>query len=533
MKKRFIKKIWKKLSLKSQKSICQELQIPWQDQPEELFKEGVCVGIAFLAMKELDGKIRYKYLRAAPFVNIVHLNHDRHGWGARREKNGTIGLFQEIEELKEDEKDRLEWSLKSTLTMNLDAKIYFIESAATMEPSVLRGFIAMVESEMSNIDRRFRDTFDTCYRDEGEAIRQKIKERVKEWKEIEKRYIQDKKSQPYSDKDSDLLPYKILEELRQYVIGQDEALTSVVTALYYQKKIVRALLKNQEPPFEPFKPILLSGQTGSGKTYLIRKACELMDIPYVIVDASSMVSTGIRGMSIDELVKTLIRKCGKNMDKARGAVVVFDEIDKLTGGDLHYGEAVMSQLLRFVEGGEYSIEKSNGEEISEFAGINSLRTDYMLFIFAGSFQKFYESGENISGFIKNRQAQHYGEYYHQLIEESGMKRELLGRIGEIVILNPMDKESLIKILTESKDSPLLRYRKMLSYNNVEYHIDQKSLEAIAQEAQKSGYGARGLEKLLYDHFKKILFLDNVRTFVEFSPEEAQKELIKRLEMETL
>ena len=126
--------------------------------------------------------------------------------------------------------------------------------------------------------------------------------------------------------------------------------------IYLDEQIYRARAKGKSVPFETLRPILVGGQTGNGKTYLIRKACEFMEIPYVIVDASSMVSTGIRGMSIDELVKTILRKCDKDVKKAEGAVVVFDEVDKLVGGDLYYGETVMSQLLRFVEGGEYTIE---------------------------------------------------------------------------------------------------------------------------------------------------------------------------------
>ena len=527
---KFIDKIWNKLPQEIQREICLILHMKWQEDPYQLFGNGVSVGVAYLAMKRLDGKIRYRYIRAGDLTDVRLLTYDRDEWGARRERDKPLGLFKEVEGLCAREKEELEWALKSTLLMNYDTKIYFIESASTMEPSMLRGIISLVESEMAAIDERFRDAFDPHYSGE-EDIREKIAKHAEEWKEIEKRYVRHKMHQPHSDRDNDILPYKIVENLQEYVIGQDMALKSVATALYYQKKIYRARAKGKPAPFETLRPILITGQTGSGKTYLIRKSCEFMDLPYVIVDASSMVSTGIRGMSIDELVKTILRKCDKDVKKAEGAVVVFDEVDKLVGGDLYYGETVMSQLLRFVEGGEYTIEKGNSEEASEFSGIKSLRTDHMLFFFAGSFQKLYENErKHRSGFIREENAMDNKERYRRLVETSGLKKELLGRLGEIVILNSLDKEMLVRILTESKDSPIARYRGMLRYNGIEYTLDNDTLETIALRAQELGYGARGLEKLVYDHFKELLYMQNleVTEAVSIEPKEAFGQLIERV-----
>lgn len=507
MTRKFIKKIWNKLSREIQRGICRDLHKTWNEDPYQLFKNGVSAGVAYLAMKRLDGKIRYKYIRSGDLSDVRLLTYDRDGWGARRERGEILGLFKEVKGLSERQKEDLEWALKSTLLMNYDTKIYFIESAATTDTSILRGFISLVESEMLAVDERFRDAFDPHYSGE-EDILEKIAKSVEEWREIEKRYVGHNMHQAHSDKENDLLPYKIVENLRQYVIGQDEALKSIATALYYQKKIHRALAKEKPVPFETLRPMLISGQTGSGKTYLIRKACELMDIPYVFVDASAMVSTGIRGMSIDEVVKSILRKCDMKVKKAEGAVVVFDEIDKLVGGELYYGETVMSQLLRFVEGGEYAIEKGNSEEFSEFSGIKSLCTDHMFFVFAGSFQNLYEDErKNRSGFIREEKSSiNYEDMYRQMVEKSGLKKELLGRIGEIVVLNPLNKETLVKILTESKESPIERYRKMLRYNGIEYSMEQESIETIAHLAEEMGYGARALEKLVYDHFKEYLFM---------------------------
>ena len=532
MRDKFIDKIWDWLPGKLQQAICRDLNIVYKEDAYELFKEEVPVAVAYLAMKRYGGKIRYKYLRLGSLRETARLTYDRDGWGARRERSEPLGLFNAVKGLSEREKEDLEWALKSTLLMNCDAKIYFIESAVTMDPSMLRGVISLVESEMFAVDERFRDAFDPHYSGE-EDIRAKIAKNVEEWREIEKRYVGHKVHQPHSDRENDLLPYKIVENLRQYVIGQDEALKSIATALYYQKKIYRALAKEKPVPFETLRPMLISGQTGSGKTYLIRKACEFMEIPYVIVDASAMVSTGIRGMSIDEVVKTILRKCDMNVKKAEGAVVVFDEIDKLVGGELYYGETLMSQLLRFVEGGEYAIEKGNSEEFSEFSGIKSLRTDHMLFVFAGSFQKFYDNErKNRSGFIREEKSStSYENMYRQMVEKSGLKKELLGRIGEIVVLNPLNKETLVKILTESKDSPVERYRHMLRYVGTEYTPDDKTIETIAAQAYKMGYGARGLEKLVYAHFKERLLMSSESRSEKREPKETFTFLMERISKE--
>ena len=530
MTRKFIKKIWNKLSHEFQRGICRDLHKTWDEDPYQLFKNGVSAGVAYLAMKRLDGKIRYRYIRSGNLSDVRLLTYDRDGWGARRERGESLGLFREVEGLDDQQKEDLEWALKSTLLMNYDTKIYFIESASTMDPSMLRGVISLVESEMLAVDERFRDAFDPHYSGE-EDVREKIAKHVEEWQEIEKRYVRHKVHQPHSDRENDLLPYKIVENLQQYVIGQDEALKSIATALYYQKKIHRALAKEKPTPFDTLRPMLISGQTGSGKTYLIRKACEFMEIPYVIVDASAMVSTGIRGMSIDEVVKTILRKCDMNVKKAEGAVVVFDEIDKLVGGDLYYGETVMSQLLRFIEGGEYTIEKGNNEEFSEFAGIKTLRTDHMLFFFAGSFQSIYDDErKNRSGFIREEKSTKYEDHYRKIVEKSGLKKELLGRLGEIIVLNALDKEMLIRILTESKDSPVARYREMLRYNGIEHTLDEETLEAIALRAQEMGYGARGLEKLIYDHFKEFLYMQNLEAIkaASIQPKEAFERLIERV-----
>ena len=490
-----IRQIVKSLNKEEKKSICEKLGIACERLELLINAKKIPLGILYLIMK-MRGKIDYKKLLDLSIWGLTRdLTLDEDGWGARRAHKRVLGMFAHLgnEQLQLE----LEKSLKSTLSLSWEEKCYFIDAAKQMSLSQLLSFITAVEDEMKSIERElFFGQVSSLVT--NEKLQEKITRNKKEWEKVEA-YFKSKELVVERDSEQVLYPVALQKRLQEYVKGQEEALYSIATSLYYQKKISNAFMQEKHPPFEPLKPLLLSGETGSGKSYIVQKACEIMDIPFVYIDASTMVSTGIRGLSVDEIAKTLLRKYEYDPKKVQGAVVVLDEIDKLM--QTTYGESVMSQILRILEGGEIFIEKGLHEESKEFKGINYLSTKHMFFVLAGSFQ--FHKDEKKSGFLSG--GENYEQEYLQAIEKSGLPKELLGRIGDIVVLNPLGEKELLDILLHSKDSPIKRYQKMLKSSGMPYKVSKEEAQKMAKEAARLPYGARSLEKIVLAHFKDKLF----------------------------
>ena len=507
-----------KLTQEEKEKLCKKLDISCDVLNRYLSKKikKLPIGINYLLMKR-EGRVNYKKLLDTSMWGLTrNLTLDEDGWGARRKHTKLLGLFAHIEN--EHLQLELEKALKSTLLMNWEEKCYFIEASKQMSIGQLIGFLDRVKNEMSSLERELLYGRVTSLVDTKE-LKKKIEKNKKEWNKVVT-YAKKKNLQSFSDNDSIIYPATLKEQLQAYVKGQDEAITTVSTIFYYHKKIYNALIKNKKPPFERLKPLLISGETGSGKTYIIQKACEIMDIPYLHIDASAMVSTGIRGVSIDEIGKSLLRKYNYEVKKAQGAVIVLDEMDKLL--QTTYGSSVMSQILRIIEGGEIFIEKGLQSESDEFRNIHSLSTKYMLFVLVGSFQ--FQKDEKRSGFLKGDE--NYKQEYIETIEKSGLPKELLGRVGEIMVLNPLGEKDLLDILLHSKDSPIKRYQKMLREVGVTWQMPKDEIEKIAKEAANLPFGARSLEKLVWRAFKDKLFHIHSQEF-DKNPYENLLERIKR------
>ncbi len=506
------------VSEEEKKELCKKLNISCESLERFLSKkiEKLPLGLHYLLMKK-RGEVDYKKLLDRSIWGLTrNLTYDEDRWGARRKHSRLLGLFSHLEnrELQRE----LEKALKSTLLMNGEEKCYFVEASKQMSFWQLIGFLDRVKNEMNCLDREFLYRKATPLMDAKE-LEKRVEKNKKEWKKVEA-YAKKRNLLSEKDKDSILYPVTLQEKLQMYVKGQDEALYTISTMLYYQKKIYNALMKDKKPPFERLKPLLISGETGSGKSYMIQKACEIMELPYLHIDASAMVSTGIRGMSVDEIAKALLRKCNYDSKKAQGAVVILDEMDKLL--QTTYGDSVLSQILRIIEGGEIFLEKGLQNESEEFQDINFLPTKYMLFVLAGSFQ--LQKDEKRSGFLQ--QESNYEQKYIETIEKSGLPKELLGRVGEIVVLNPLGEKELLDILLHSKDSPIKRYQKILQSAGISWNMPKEDIEKIAKEAAKLSFGARSLEKLVWRYVKDKLFHIHRQHFNE-NPYKNLLERIKR------
>ncbi len=512
------KKTLRSLTVQEKKQICKKLDITCDSLEIFLNKkiEKLPLGLYYLLMKK-NRKVDYKNLLNDSVWGLTkNLTLDEDRWGARRKHSKLLGLFSHIEN--KNFQLSLEKALKSTLLMNWEEKCYFVEASKQMSFEQLIGFLDIVENEMKCIERQLLYSKVTPLVNVKD-LRQRIEKNKKEWKRVEA-YAKNGNLVSERDKDNILYPAALQENLQKYVKGQNEAVYTISTIFYYQKKIYNALIKKKNPPFERLNPLLISGETGSGKSYIVQKACEIMEIPFLHIDASAMVSTGIRGLSVDEIAKSLLRKCNYNPQKAQGAVVILDEMDKLL--QTTYGSSVLNQILRIIEGSEIFLEKGLQSESEEFRDINFLSTQYVFFVLIGSFQ--FQKDEKRSGFLKG--SDNYEQEYIEKIEKSGLPKELLGRIGEIVVLNPLREKELLEILLHSKDSPIKRYQKMLQEAGIAWQMPKEDIKEIAKKAAKLPFGARSLEKLVWHSFKDKLFHIHRQNFNE-NPYENLLERIKR------
>ncbi len=313
----------------------------------------------------------------------------------------------------------------------------------------------------------------------------------------------------------DFEPSRLYSYLNQFVIGQDRAKRILSTTIYGHMKRIKYLNERFTPDC-----VLLVGPSGCGKTELARHLVEILDIPCVFTDVSSMGGSQYAGgKKREDILRELYHNAGYNLEKAETGVVFMDEFDKLlvpsissTGLDTH-GE-VQGQLLTMIEGAKLMINIPGRGEI-EFD------TSRVLFIMAGAFQGI---GEYIKESESSRQSDTgnigFGARLLKDIDTSytsaninqdvlmrfGMKKELTGRIGHIAVVNQLSREEMKRILTEPKNSILERYaREIKLYCGGNLTMDTGTLEKIVDMAMGYEVGARGLSIVLRKLMADILY----------------------------
>lgn len=303
-------------------------------------------------------------------------------------------------------------------------------------------------------------------------------------------------------------PQSIMQHLDRSIIAQEEAKREIALALYYHH--LKSKYENAKP-IQNSAPVMLIGPTGSGKTFIVKEACEHLDLLFVHVDTSSMVSEGIVGYNIGKLAADILKKANLNHDQAEHCVVFFDEMDKLFHPDEdEYGSEVSHQLLRFIEGTTVNIPKQDMEDNKE----HRLDTYRMQFILAGAFQwiidkKISQPSKNM-GFLQpmhtyGQDGDYTGITLDDLYAED-VPKELLGRMQSIINLYPLTKEDYYKILTQSDKSPLKEFVAKVEFHGDTVIIDDQVIHAIAKYAANSNLGVRSLRQILKKLFNEALFL---------------------------